>query len=148
TLRAGTGNISQATNSDFLALTSTPLLLIANTGIGIAGSGNFITTGLTDVAARTATGGLSFKNNTAGNINIKSLSGSDLAGGVTSANGLSATTSGSISLWNATTGSVTVSAPVSAVTGSASLNADGDLTVNAAVSSTNNSVVLKADQNR
>src|SRR6185503_11376166 len=69
TLRAQSGSITQDTAADTLALTNTPLLMSAATGIGTSTSSPFVTTGMADVAANTASGGI-FLSNSGSDVNI------------------------------------------------------------------------------
>jgi len=97
TLRAGTGTITSATVSDGLALDgSTPLLMIAGSGIGSV-SVPLQTSGLGNLAATTVSNGIFIKNTTTGDVNVTTLSSPDLASGTTAAYGVT-TANGEINI--------------------------------------------------
>ena len=110
TLHAPSGSIS-GTGTLTIGGTS-PLLLQASTGIGSSGT-PIATSGVSDLAAMTATGGIFIIESSSGNVNITSLTNPATASAV---NGLSTTTSGDISLTNSA-GNITVAQPISAAGG-------------------------------
>jgi filamentous hemagglutinin family protein len=87
TLRAGGGTIASGTPGDDLFLSSTPLLLVAGSGIG-SSDNPLQLMGATELAATSGSKGIYINAGTFSDLIVTSLSNGDLSGGTVSASGL------------------------------------------------------------
>ena len=109
-----------------IAMGTGDLRLVAGNGIG-ASANPVLTTGLSDVAATSPTGGIFITNNTSGSVNVTTVGGTV---------GITTTTSGNIALVN-NGGSITVSQPIStAGGGTITLSSSGAMAINNTLTTT------------
>jgi len=116
-----------------IAMGSGGLQLIASNGIG-SSTDPIETSGLTDLAATTTTGGIFLRNSGSGNVNVTTVGGTS---------GLTTVAGGDILLANVA-GAVTLSQPVTAAGNIEICAAGGDLQIHAPVSAGGNAVRLNA----
>ncbi|MBI1313761.1 hypothetical protein GC176_20915, partial [bacterium] len=130
----GTGRI--LTSNAVVALNGGSLLLRAGNGIGVSGT-PLKTTGLTDLAAETETGGIFVSNATSGTVNVTSINGTD---------GVAALMSGDIVITNTADG-LTTSQDMTTASGTITLNISGSTSLGSGVDidSTSGTITLNTN---